>query len=134
MIRMMHSISLAGLAFASIGFANSTGAPLGHTGAPGDFGTCAACHGGAGGPGRISISFPGGSTYNPGQTYRVRVTLEDPTARRWGYSASVKKEASADPAGSIAVPAVTPVVSQLIGPGSNRYLTHHPGGTFRQQQ
>jgi len=68
--------------------ANSTGAVQGASGAPGET-TCTDCHGGTAnsGSGRVQIIVANGATsYTPGQTYRLRVVLQDPGARRWGFS------------------------------------------------
>ncbi|BDC52354.1 hypothetical protein F183_A46690 [Bryobacterales bacterium F-183] len=137
---MMHrnrklGVVIFGLATAAMALANSAGAPARLSGAPGE-GTCAGCHGSTAvnsGGGSLTISLPGGaSTYTPGQTYRVRVTLADPTAARWGFSMTVKKESSTDFVGSFAVPA-EPATRLVQLNGSNQYATHSPNGTFRQQ-
>lgn len=64
-----------------------------NTGAPGD-NTCAQgpCHGGTpnSGPGNVTITFPGGMTYTPGTAQRLRVTITDPDARRWGFQATAR--------------------------------------------
>ena len=124
------------LASATSGWAFSTGAPGGTSGAPGED-TCVVCHTGGGlnsGAGKVTISFPDGTTYAGGRTYRMRVTLEDPTASRWGFQLSVRKEATTTAVGTFAVPATpTPAIVQIL---SGRYLTHSAasGSTFRAQR
>jgi uncharacterized protein (TIGR03437 family) len=71
-------------------FAVSTGAPPRHTGAPGDQGTCTQCHAGAAGSGRVEITYSGGTNYTPGERGRFTVTITDPNARRFGFSASAR--------------------------------------------
>ena len=67
-----------------VGYANSAGPLPGLAGAPGEA-DCSSCHGGLGGPGKLTIALSaGGTTYMPGQTVKVKETLEDPAAIRWG--------------------------------------------------
>jgi hypothetical protein len=125
------------LSLASSAWANSSGAPTGTAGAPGED-TCATagCHSTSplnSGPGRVNITFPSG-TYTPGQTVRVRVTVEDPAAVRWGFNLTVRRESSNDFVGAFAVPATpTPAVIAIRNQGAARYVTHSPNGTFRAQ-
>lgn len=135
-MRIIYGIALLGALFSTATYAESIGARVRHTGAPGED-TCVACHAGTlnSGPGVVTIAFPGGNTYTPGQTVRMRVTLEDPTASRWGFSLTVKKEASEDFVGALAVPATPiPSVVRILAEGTARYITHSPDGTFRAQR
>lgn len=133
----MRTLIFGGAAIACMAFAHASGADPGLTGAPGDDGTCVLCHQGVlnSGAGRVTITFPGGNTYTPGATVRMRVTVEDPTARRWGFSLTVKKEASTTFVGAFAVPATgTAATTRIVtGLASSRYMTHTINGTFRQQ-
>jgi uncharacterized protein (TIGR03437 family) len=77
------------------------------TGAPGDS-TCAeaGCHVGTAidsGPGTVTITYAGGTTYTPGARQRVTVRVEDPNQRRWGFQATARlsSNASAGQAGSL---------------------------------
>jgi hypothetical protein len=122
------------------GWANSSGAPLNTTGAPGNI-TCAqvGCHSSFplnSGSGRLTIAAAtGANIYTAGQTVRIRVTLEDPTAVRWGFNLTVRKEGSPDFAGSFAVPSSpTPAIVAVRSDGSTRFATHSPNGTFRTQR
>jgi hypothetical protein len=58
--------------------------PLSRTGAPGES-TCASCHGGGIGGGRVTIASASGNTYTPGVTQRLSVTISDANAAAWGY-------------------------------------------------
>lgn len=58
--------------------------PLSRTGAPGE-GTCASCHGGGPGGGRVTIASASGNTYTPGVTQHLSVTISDANAAAWGY-------------------------------------------------
>src|SRR3954470_20901512 len=74
-------------------YAHATGPDPGKSGAPGES-TCneAGCHVGTGvnaGGGSVTID-PGGSTYTPGVTKRIKVTVVDPTQRRWGFQLSAR--------------------------------------------
>ena len=133
-------IALLALLFTASGWANSTGAPLNTTGAPGNI-TCAqvGCHSSFplnSGSGKLTLAAGGGATtYTPGQTIRMRVTLEDPAAARWGFNLTVRKEGSPDFAGAVAVPSTpTPAVVNVRTDGATRFVTHSPNGTFRTQR
>ena len=98
----MNRSSLISLAFAAISLfflfsSNSNGRATqtnnGNTGAPGETATCANCHsGGAYGNVTVTIEmFLDGtntavSSYNPGQTYDMRVTVQSSTGSPLGYS------------------------------------------------
>lgn len=119
-------------------WANSSGAPTGTAGAPGDD-NCAICHNGAvnSGAGRVAVSLASGTTYTPGQTVRLRITLEDPSAARWGFNLTVRREASNDFPGSFAIPSgQSPALVQIRNQGTARYVTHsaNTGSTFRGQR
>ena len=113
-------------------FAHSTGAPTGFSGAPNDD-NCTSCHLGSlnSGPGTLTIAFPDSNGYVAGQKYRLRVTLADPTARRWGFELTDRKEATAIFAGAFAT--VSGNTTQIERQGSLQYVTHSPAGTFQQQ-
>lgn len=110
--------------------ARSTGAPPGRTGAPpGD--NCTACHQADvnSGPGSLRIEFSNGSTYAPGQTYKVKVILSDPAAQIWGFQITARRGAEKlDLAGVFAID--NPARTQFA-PGSTpgEYVTHTFGGT-----
>ena len=74
---------------------NSSTPPANKTGAPGS-GTCAECHSPAsGGNGSASISFGGGlTTYTPGTTYDMSITINDPGQKRWGFSMVARNAAN----------------------------------------
>ena len=70
----------------------SSGPPINRTGAPVDGGqNCSACHRTFGpansGPGRISIS---AVSYTPGAKQTITITVEDPTAQRWGFQLTAR--------------------------------------------
>lgn len=73
--------------------ANSTGPIGGLTGAP-NHQTCAICHGTGdvnSGGGRIRVEAINASTYTPGQTLRLRITIEDSAASRWGFQLTARR-------------------------------------------
>ena len=114
-------------------FAHSTGAPTGFSGAPNDD-NCTACHTGTvnSGPGTLTIAFPDSNGYVAGQKYRLRVTLADPTAKRWGFELTDRKEATTVFAGAFATVSGTNT-AQIERQGSLQYVTHTPAGTYQQQ-
>src|SRR3954467_7219393 len=74
-------------------YAHATGPDPAKSGAPGES-TCneAGCHAGTGvnaGGGSVTID-AGGNTYTPGVTKRIKVTVIDPTQRRWGFQLTAR--------------------------------------------
>ncbi len=65
-------------------WSSSRNPPLSRTGAPGES-TCASCHGGGIGGGRVTIASASGNTYTPGVTQHLNVTVSDANAAAWGY-------------------------------------------------
>jgi len=116
-------------------FGRSTGAPPGRTGAPpGD--NCTGCHGGTvnSGPGSVRIEFAGGSTYTPGQTYKVRVTVSDPNAVRWGFQVTARMGSDKTTrAGTFAVDNAT---TTQFSPGgtAGEYVTHTAAARRRERR
>jgi len=115
---------------ATSAFALSTGPPPGRTGAPpGD--NCTGCHGGTPntGPGSVKIEFPSGGSYTPGNTYKVRVTVADPAANRWGFQITARMGADKlTKAGNFALDNAT---TTRFAPGSTpgEYVSHTLAGT-----
>src|SRR3989304_2609795 len=68
-----------------LALAFSSGPPNGVTGAPGE-GNCTNCHNSFpvnSGNGNLTIAGP--TSFDPGQTYAVTVTISDPEQQRWGF-------------------------------------------------
>jgi hypothetical protein len=79
---------------ASIAWANAAGPFAGLTGALGED-DCASCHGNSTGAGTVRIQVvPQSSSYTPSQTIRLRVTIEDPSAIRWGFQLTARSAAN----------------------------------------
>lgn len=130
--KQILNLLAAGFLAGGLAFSNTNGAPAGYTGAPGT-NNCGACHAGSGGGtgGQLRITLADGSTtYSPGRTVRVRVTLQDLSATRWGFALSARREASTVAAGTFAVPATptNPVVKIVSGT-----VTQTVAGSFRAQ-
>ena len=74
--------------------AYSSGADPRLTGAPGDTqAACTACHNGTalnGGGGSVKIILPGGASYTPGTTQRIKVQVSDSAQRRWGFELTAR--------------------------------------------
>lgn len=107
---------------------SSSGAPAQTAGVPGE-GDCTACHGSGlnTGAGSLKIELLNASTWSPGTQARLRITLADPTARRWGFQLTARSaSASTQMAGTFA-PADTN--SRLVTSGTNTYVTHTTVGT-----
>ena len=116
------------LGFAPSMWANSSGAPAQVSGAPGE-GNCSACHGGTpnSGPGSLQVRFDGVMNWTPGQPVKVKVTLSDPNATRWGFELTAR--AASNPnltAGSFRIIDNT---NQLRTAEGKQYVTHTLTGT-----
>ena len=108
--------------------ANVTGAPEGSTGAPGEQ-TCSACHGRTvnSGAGRVRIEFGETSSYVPAQKTRMRVVVEDPTARRWGFQLTARLESnSRTTAGTLAT---ADGQTRVLRQSTLEWITHTLTGT-----
>jgi uncharacterized protein (TIGR03437 family) len=112
--------------------ARSAGAPERHSGAPGDT-TCTQCHTTNpqvnSGPGNVTIKFSDGTTYTPGQTQKVTVTITDPNARRWGFQAShrIASDAANKGAGTVSPSDDNTHVIATID--TLQWITHTSAGT-----
>jgi uncharacterized protein (TIGR03437 family) len=96
-IFLAAAIALA--AIPAIMHADATGPDPGYSGVPGELGTCASCHASGASSvntkgGSVSIAFPNGLTYAPGQKQHWVVTVADPSARRWGFEATARRAGS----------------------------------------
>lgn len=115
------------LATATAMFARSAGAPPGVSGAP-PGGNCTSCHVGTAntGGGSVRVEFPSGSTYTPGNTYKIHIVLTDGTARRWGFEVTARRGGdNLTLAGMFAVD--NAATTQALGGGE--YMTHTDQGT-----
>ena len=128
------------LALPALAYSYEFGPPDAHTGGFGEA-TCTECHFGTalnGGGGKVTISITSGgspvSNYTSGTTYTITVTDFDPTAKRWGFELSARKQQDATQAGTlikgtdgftqIASAAVTTVTNPRI-----QYMEHTTAGT-----
>ena len=108
----------------------------GYTGAPGDNPTgCVAssCHVGTvnSGPGSVTITAAGGTTYTPGQTQQISIKVTDPTMKKYGFqlSARVDSDPTMQSAGTFNVG--SDGFTQLVDcttPGDTPYATACPAG------
>ena len=72
------------VAIPSMVWSFSSNPPLAKTGAPGE-GTCAQCHGGGSGGGKIAVTSSAGTNYHPGVKQHLKVTVTDASSNVWGY-------------------------------------------------
>ena len=91
----LFRILLLGSAAAWLLHADSNGPDPGLSGVPNEAGTCTNCHGSGSSSinkngGSVSIAFPNGNSYVPGEVQHWIVTVTDPSARRWGYQAAAR--------------------------------------------
>lgn len=120
------------LAFSGLIFASSTGAPAGTAGVSGE-GSCIDCHGTAlnSGPGRVRVALVDASSYQPGQKVRLRVTLEDPNAARWGFNLTARTTGDANAAAGTFTLSDTANTRLVVGAGNIQFITHNATGTRR---
>ncbi len=121
---------LLSLVIAVAAWANSGGAPPQLSGAPGE-GNCSACHGGTpnSGPGSLQIRFDGATTWTPGQAVKVKITLSDPNASRWGFQLTARAASNPNQmAGSFRIIEDTTRLAAGAPPGL-QYVTHTLTGT-----
>lgn len=125
---MIRSLVLLALCAAPI-FANANGPDLGLTGAPGES-NCTACHSGTPlnqGGGSFKIELLNATTYTPGQQHRLRITLADPAARRWGFQLTARRAANNQRAGTLASENVQ--VVRIDTEPTAQYASQVSGGT-----
>ena len=141
MNRMMHTlvVCVATLLSATVLMGRSGGAPVPSAGVPTDMGgrDCAACHRPAAAnsdsSGRLSLLLDA-MTYRPGVKQTIRVRLEHPEARRWGFqltarptSDTTRMAGSFTPTASVAV-SCDPTGTAPCG-GSREFATHNVEST-----
>ena len=125
----IHRILACALFAGSFAYANSAGPFAGLAGVPGED-DCSQCHGGTGGAGKLTIALSaGGTTYIAGQTVKVKVTLEDPNALRWGFQLTARRTGSTGSgAGKLATADTN---TQVESVGGVDFISHSSAGTFR---
>ena len=115
----------------------STGAPPAHTGAPGEQ-TCArsGCHTGTvvnSGAGVLTMVYNGDlNEYVPGETYEIRVSLDEIGITRFGFELTAISDISEEEAGSLVITDSTRMqVMQGPAPQEGRkYITYKYAGTI----
>ncbi|WP_321473328.1 choice-of-anchor V domain-containing protein [uncultured Paludibaculum sp.] len=111
-------------------FARSAGAPAFVTGAPGD-GICTDCHGGVAntGGGNVKVALVDATNWTPGQQVRLRITLTDATAQRWGFEISPRMASDANKsAGTLEV--ADAANTRKINSAGIDFITHTSTGTY----
>jgi Reeler domain len=127
---MMIRLGLCAFLVSSAIWANPGGAPAGAAGVPGE-GSCGDCHGTGlnTGTGRLTVSLVDASTWTPGQQVRLRVTLADPTARRWGFQITARGASNPNTTAGVFALADATVSRRVTGFGGAEYITHTSTGT-----
>src|SRR5437588_5278798 len=77
-------------------YAYAEGPYPGHSGVPGDNGDCTACHSSAlnSGGGSVTVAFPNGTSYVPGVKQHLKVTVQDPAQKRWGFQLTARQQSN----------------------------------------
>jgi len=111
--------------YSLVAIANSTGAPIGKTGSPGDGFNCTSCHSGVATtePNLITSNIPS-EGYTPGQTYTITGTITATNTTKFGFEIAAQNFAGVNQ-GTYVVTNIT--TTKLIGNGN--YITHKTGGT-----
>ncbi|MBC7928392.1 MAG: hypothetical protein H7039_22345 [Bryobacteraceae bacterium] len=112
----------------------SGGPPPRSAGVPGE-GSCVSCHAGTAvnaGPGRVEVTYSGGSTYTAGERGTFTVVITDPTAQRYGFQASARlaSNVSGGQAGTLTAGAGTAVVTAAGLQFVNHDATRNTTGRF----
>jgi uncharacterized protein (TIGR03437 family) len=88
---LSFALLVAAVPVTLLAFSQQTGPPPNRTGLPGGL-LCTQCHSFTGpansGPGRVRIEV---GNYNPGIRQRIRVTVEDPQAVKWGFQVTARE-------------------------------------------
>ncbi|MGJ5814646.1 choice-of-anchor V domain-containing protein [Paludibaculum fermentans] len=132
-IRITTKLSICAFFFGASLLANITGAPTFVTGAPGD-GICTDCHGGVAnsGTGSVKVELVDASHWTPGQQLRLRITLADPSARRWGFEISPRMASDANSSAGTLVVADSTNTRRITSAGI-QFITHTSTGTMQGQ-
>lgn len=104
---------------------NTSAAPVGKTGSPGDGSNCTSCHSGTASTvaGLITSTIPA-SGYVPGQTYTITASVTQAGKTKFGFEIS-PQNATGTQMGTLIV--TSPTLTQLVGTG--KYITHKTAGT-----
>ncbi|HEX9793666.1 MAG TPA: choice-of-anchor V domain-containing protein [Planctomycetota bacterium] len=106
----------------------SSGPVNGVAASPPGFSNCTACHAGTANSGAGSMAISGvPATYLPGQTYTVTVTVDDPSASRWGFEMTAIDDFGAQ-GGSFSAAGQNTL--QVSSSGGFQYIKHTTAGTF----
>ena len=127
---MMNKLGMCGFLLTSAVWAHSAGAPAGVAGVPGED-NCTQCHGTTinSGGGKVTVSLVDVSNWTPGQQLRVRITLADPTAQRWGFEITARSAANPNANAGVFALADASITRRMAGFAGAEYITHTTAGT-----
>ncbi len=111
-------------------WAASTGPVPEVAGVPGED-NCTQCHGTTvnTGGGKLTVSLVDASTWTPGQQVRLRITLADPTARRWGFQITARSATVPTTNAGVFALADATTTRRVTGFGGAEYISHNSVGT-----
>jgi Viral BACON domain len=101
--------------------------PVSSSGAPGE-NTCADCHSGIGAA-TVSVAFPGGLTYTPGVTQRLRIAVAETGKLRWGFQLSARPASNPTAAQAGDLNPVDALTAVRCGDSSTRTAAGCPAGS-----
>lgn len=129
-IRWTMKLALSAMLLTTCLMAKINGPVAGVAGVPGEA-DCTDCHSGTinSGTGKLQIQLVDAATWTPGQQMRVRVTLADPAARRWGFQLTARSATSPTAnAGTFAL-ADDSVTRIETGMDNSQYVEHNSAGS-----
>lgn len=119
------AVAAATVLFSIEADSNTSGAPSGKTGGPGDSGNCTSCHSGSATTqtGLITSNIPT-SGYVPGATYTITASIAVANISKFGFEVSAQTP-SGTKVGTLVI--TNSLETQLVGTG--KYVTHKTAGT-----
>ncbi|HXG94848.1 MAG TPA: choice-of-anchor V domain-containing protein [Blastocatellia bacterium] len=117
----------------TVAYAKVTGPDAGYTNAPGDLGSCVACHDtfheANVGPGSVRVEGdPITNGYVPGQQYTLRVTVQQASRRKFGFQLTAI-DMNGNRAGTFESLGGDTQVNPETGLGGRQYIEHTQPGT-----
>src|SRR5215211_1118363 len=118
---------------AVVAYAKITGPEAMYTGAPGDIGSCVACHDtfheANVGPGSVRVEGgPINDVYQPGQQYTLNVTVQQTGRQRYGFQLTAV-DLNGNKAGTLGSISPDTQVNPDAGVGGRQYIEHMEMGT-----
>jgi len=127
---MINKLGLCALVLCSAIWAKSTGPDPALAGVPGED-NCTVCHGTSvnSGGGKLTVSLVNASAWTPGQQMQLRITLADPTARRWGFQITARSSSNPNTTAGVFALADATTTRRVTGFAGTEYISHNSAGS-----